>query len=108
MYVPDRIDLAAPGRLISGSKSMYLADNPGHSVYFNANLVGTTKGKVWYGDVDLDREEDRADLVALAKKIEEPFYILREMDGRFQHESSPLVDRAVAVVHPDGEIVIHA
>lgn len=79
------------GRLLSGSKAGY----KGNAV-FNANLC-TKEKKIWFGDIDLDK--DRSKLQSIANEIG-TIYVLREMDGRFENEASPLLNKAVLVVEP--------
>lgn len=86
------------GRMISGSK---IAPK-GHVCVWNANLC-TKAGKFWFGDLDLT--EDAEQLKALASEKGEDIYILREHDARFINEAKPLLENAVAIVTPDGQIV---
>ena len=69
------------GRMISAHKD----SPPGCKCVFNANLVSPTKGKVWYGDLNLTREGDK--LKEVAKAAGETLYVLREMDCRFETEN---------------------
>jgi hypothetical protein len=73
------------GRMISGSKSGYIEINQDHKVIFNANIVIKSRGKVWYGDLDLTL--DREGLQLIANDLKESLYILREMDARFENEN---------------------
>lgn len=77
------------GRMVSSSKRGV----PGHIVVFNANIC-VAAGKIWFGDMDVTKDE--AKLKALAEAIGERVYVLRESDGRFDNEDSPLLDQAVA------------
>lgn len=87
--------LGPPGRLLSMSKSLYRANHP--EFIPNANLyVGVQK--VWYGDFDPGRSGDHAILYQLARVSGQGVRVLREMDGRFSHEESPLFDRAVMTI----------
>jgi hypothetical protein len=54
------------GRMIAGSKSDYRKAHPSSATVFNANVV-TQDGKIWYGDLDLARDECK--LVELARRI---------------------------------------
>ena len=58
-----------------------------------------SKGKIWFGDVDLT--VDAADLQKLANEEGETVFILLEMDGRFRNEASPLLERAVKTFQPN-------
>lgn len=93
------IDFTSPGRMISGSKT----GPKGHICVFNANICSRSRGKFWFGDIDLTA--DAADLKKLADDQGEAIYILREMDARFRNEAAPLYENAVAVIHPNGEIL---
>ena len=99
------IDFFAPGRMISGSKSAYTSRYPNNVVVFNGNLIGSTSGrKFWYGDLDLTK--DSARLIQLAKDLGEGFYVLREMDARFESEANPKTEKAVALVNSE-EIIFY-
>ena len=76
----------AVGRMISGSKSGYRSMYPDNEVYFNANIF-TKEGKVWFGDLDLTKED--AALQSIADESKKTLYVLSEMDGRFENENLP-------------------
>lgn len=80
------------GRMIAGSKSGYRKAFPKNFVLFNANIVLEGWGKVWYGDLDLTRDE--ALLVRLAELTKRELYVLHEMDARFENEDNPLISKA--------------
>lgn len=84
--------LGHSGRLIAGSKSTYRRYYPKNLVLFNANVIIAGK-KVWHGDLDISRDE--ALLVRLAELTEQEVYVLYEMDGRFENEGQPRLDKAV-------------
>jgi len=89
------------GRMISGSKSMYHERFPDHEVYFNANIVLESNGKVWYGDIDFTL--DKSKLQEIADVLGEPLYVLCEMDARFENENKPIEfykSRARVVINP--------
>lgn len=89
------------GRMISGSKSGYHEKYPGHKVVFNANIVTESRGKVWYGDLDLTL--DVTQLMNIAKELKEPLYILYENDARFENENQDFrfyKAKAVQVIEP--------
>jgi hypothetical protein len=75
------------GRMISGSKSGYKEKYPNNKVVFNANIVTKSRGKIWYGDLDLTL--DTAQLMNVARELKEPLYVLYEMDARFENEDQP-------------------
>lgn len=90
-------DLLGPnGKLISGSKSIYLYDNPKNLVVFNANLVIDGK-KVWYGDIDVTLSCER--LKTISSYTNKKVYVLSEMDARFENENKPKVENAIVEVH---------
>jgi hypothetical protein len=86
------------GRMISGSKR----GPKGHVCVFNANICIKSKGKIWFGDLDLTADAEH--LKSLAAETGEDLYVLREMDARFTNEASPKYENAVAIVKIDGTI----
>lgn len=94
------VDFTRPGRMISGSKT----GPKGHACVFNANVCSKSRGKFWFGAIDLTDDADS--LRALATKEGEEIYVLRERDGRFENEAKPLLDKAAARVTPDGTITV--
>ena len=92
--------------IVNSSKSRRFkrtTDPPSHFLFFdslrdnltvfNANVC-TAAGKIWYGDLDVTRDEHM--LRALAELLGEKVYVLREMDARFEDEANPKLDKAVA------------
>jgi len=79
----DRV-LGYPGRMISGSKSAYSAKYGTHFTIFNSNVFVEGIGKVWYGDLDLTKDESK--LSKLALTLRQKIHVLYEMDGRFENE----------------------
>jgi len=77
------------GRMISASKTGI----SGHITVFNANVC-TAAGKIWFGDLDVTKDE--AKLKELAHALGEKIYVLRERDARFENEGAPLLENAVA------------
>ena len=90
------------GRMISGTKT----GPKGHVCVFNANICTKSKGKIWFGDLDLTA--DKVDLQKMAAEQGEEIYVLREKDARFQNEAKPLFENAVATISPAGEVVVLA
>lgn len=76
----------------------------GHVCVWNANLCVKSKGKIWFGDLDLTKDKD--DLIRLAKERGEDIYVLREKDARFANESQPLYENAVARISADGNFTV--
>jgi len=72
-------------RMISSSKSFYHEKHPNNVVFFNANIIDKKLGKIWHGDLDLSKDAQK--LIDIAKELKTIFYILREMDGRFNNEN---------------------
>lgn len=95
--------LGFPGKMISASKSGYMERNPGNLVIFNSNIC-TDKGKIWWGDLDITRSKDS--LSDLAKETGETIYVLFEMDGRFENEKEPKINRAPIKFLPDGTYIL--
>jgi hypothetical protein len=90
------------GRMISGSKSGYMEQYPDNLVVFNANIIIESRGKIWHGDLDITRDYENLEKVSEA--LEEPLYILREMDARFENENAGFKywrSRAVAKIGKD-------
>lgn len=87
------------GRMISHSKSSYREQNPDNEIYFNANIFILGEGKIWYGDLDLNK--DRDSLERISSSIGKDLFILREIDGRFGNENlkdSEIIGRAVCKI----------
>jgi hypothetical protein len=89
------------GKLISYSKSAYCQRNPDNLVVFNSNVC-TQSEKIWFGDLDITLEKEK--LIELSKALNETIYVLSEMDGRFENEKSPKIERAKVSIFPNGEI----
>jgi hypothetical protein len=99
-YADDlRQTLGWDGRMISWSKSGYRERHLDHVAIFNAN-VSLEQGKIWHGDVDLTLDEQK--LHAFSERIGETVFLLYEMDGRFENEGQPLLERAIFSVTPTG------
>ena len=88
------VNFNSPGRMISNTKS----SPKGHECVFNANVCTRSRGKIWFGDLDLTADE--TELKALASKEGETVYVLREMEGRLMNEAQPPLDRAIARYEP--------
>lgn len=94
-------DFLPIGRMISGTKTA----PKGHVCVFNGNICIKSKGKIWFGDLDLTRDAQK--LSELAKAKGETLYILKEKDARFKNEAAPLYENAVATVSPAGLMEFH-
>lgn len=70
-----------------GSKSAYCTANPGNRFFSNANVFCRTKGKLWWGDLDLAK--DKKALIAVARRLRIRMYVLSESDGRFRNAELP-------------------
>ncbi len=84
------------GRMIGSSKSLYRKNNPDNLIVFNANVISESKGKIWYGDLDLTKDHDI--LSEVAKELGESLYILYEHDARFGSENQDakiLIEKSV-------------
>jgi hypothetical protein len=92
--------LGPSGRMIASTKTGYGQAHPGHVAIFNANVCIAGR-KVWYGDLDLTREEPR--LRELAARVGLAVHVLFERDARFRQEEEPLLDEAIYRVEPGQE-----
>lgn len=93
------------GRMISHSKSGYVAMYPENLAIFNANVIymrsdSKDPEKVWYGDIDLTLSRDKLKMVAEIENVD--IYILYEMDGRFGYEDVPKIDNYVYKISSNG------
>lgn len=80
------------GRMMSGSKR----SPKGQLCVWNANVISPSYGKIWFGDLNLTKDE--GDLRQIAHELGEPIYVLRERDCRFNTENDPidvLISKAV-------------
>lgn len=73
------------GRLLSSSKSRYREKYPNNRVFFNANIFVLGEGKIWWGDIDINRDKDVLEEISILS--EKKLYIISEMDGRFENEN---------------------
>lgn len=94
-------DFYRPGRMISS----YKIEPKGHVCVFNANICIKSRGKIWFGDLDLMIDADK--LKALAKSIGETVYVLRERDARFANEANPLYENARATITAEGVLQMY-
>jgi hypothetical protein len=92
--------LGPRGRMIASTKAGYDHAHPGHVAIFNANVCVAGQ-KVWYGDLDLTREELR--LRELAARVGAAVHVLFERDARFRQEEQPLMEEAVYWIDPGQE-----
>ena len=95
--------LGYPGRMVCGSKSLYSDRNPANITIFNSNVCTKEDGKLWYGDIDVTIDAEK--LLDLAATIGKTVYVLYEMDGRFENEDAPLIEKAAFSFSPDDEII---
>lgn len=93
------IDHASRGRMISPSKSAYLRRFPGNLIAFNAHLCTASAGRVWWGDLDLTRDEP--ELRRVANALGEVLYVLRE-SALGPDPERPDLSRAIAILKPGG------
>lgn len=91
------------GRMISGSKSGYRRWRPKNIPIFNSNMCTLTHGKIWHGDLDITDDDET--LKKIAAYLNEPIYLLYEMDGRFENGEKPRIDKAIFAV-VDGKMVV--
>lgn len=85
--------LGIPDRMLYRSKGMAKP-----TTIFNANLYDAKADKIWYGDLEVERDTEV--LLKLFDSIG-PLYILYEMDGRFLEKPPTMAyikDRAAVTV----------
>lgn len=66
-----------------GSKSGYANTHPKRDFIPNANVFNKRNGKVWWGDLDLER--DKPALEIIARRLRCRLYVLGEFEGRFEN-----------------------
>lgn len=66
-------------RMISGSKTFYMAQNPTHQVVFNASIYEDGKS-IWWGDLDLTLDSEK--LQNIVKELNTNLHVVREGDAR--------------------------
>jgi hypothetical protein len=89
------------GAIISHSKSGYRERHPENLSIFNANIC-TKDEKIWWGDLDVTLKQTF--IADLAFILSEDLYVLYEMDGRFENEGEPKVDRYAVKFFYDGGV----
>jgi len=65
---------------------------------FNANIFNEEAKKIWFGDIEIERDKDP--LLRLSR-LSGPLYILYEMDGRFLKkvpDKNYIKDKAIVIV----------
>jgi hypothetical protein len=70
-----------------GSKSAYRLLHPRNIFIPNANIFSRNQGKIWWGDLDL--EKDKAALENIAQRLRRRLYVMDELDGRWQRAPLP-------------------
>lgn len=85
-----------PGRMISGSKSGYVRNNPGCQAYFNARICVIGEGIIWWGDLDLARDKEMLNKVSM--ELGTKLYILRESDAWDSISDVQILQRASAII----------
>ena len=75
-------------RMLAGAKWDYTEEHEGDLIVFNANVLMSGYGKVWYGDLNLT--EDYKTLKKISESLNTTLYILWEMDARFGKEDKPI------------------
>lgn len=86
------------GRMITHSKSSYLRRFAANLVVFNAQVFTRGAGQIWVGDLDVTR--DTPQIQALADRLGEDVFVLRETAG-LAADGRPLPDLAVASFRPN-------
>ena len=75
-------------RMIGSSKWEYTDKYPDDLIVFNANVLMSGYGKVWYGDLNIT--QDYIILKSIADTLDTKLYVLWESDGRFGEEKKPI------------------
>jgi hypothetical protein len=75
-------------RMLAGAKWDYTEEHEGDLIVFNANVLMSGYGKVWFGDLNLT--EDYKTLKKISESLNTTLYILWEMDARFGKEDKPI------------------
>lgn len=70
----------------------------GHLLIYNSNICVKNLGKVWSGDLDFTADEGK--LKKLARKLNLSFYILKELDSKFDTELNPAFEKSLIKVTP--------
>ena len=70
------------GRLLSSSKSAYREFYPDHQVFFNACLWDSNGTEIWFGDIDLTKENRK--LEKARNLFDNPIYLTKEDPYRFE------------------------
>lgn len=85
--------LGIPDRMLYRSKSMAKP-----TTIFNANLYDAKADKIWYGDLEIERD---AEALLKLSDVSGPIYVLWERDGRFPKQAPTMAyikDRAIVTV----------
>lgn len=86
------------GRMLSGSKGAYANAHPTHRVFFNGNVYDGSGRKLWYGDVDLTKDDKV--LHGLASELGTVLYVTREMPFRFEQPTVQQLESACSGEFP--------
>lgn len=91
--------LGMSGTMITNSKSAYREMYPENLSIFNANIC-TKDEKIWWGDLDVTKSQNI--LGDLAYILNEDIYVLYELDGRFENEGAPKIEKFAVKFFYDG------
>lgn len=94
--------LGGCGRMITASKARYAEKHHDHVVVFNGNLCTRGRGKIWFGDLDLTKDEPL--LLELAAALADSIYVLEERDSRFATEHAPRFENHLLKISANGTI----
>jgi hypothetical protein len=83
--------------MLSGSKSSYSNRYPNNKVFFNGNIYDKDGVKLWFGDVDLDK--DKAKLEQIAHLLNEPIYVTAEQPFRWEDQTTARLQEACTHEH---------
>ena len=66
------------GRILTVLKSDYVEANPNSVIYWNANIILISSGKVWYGDLDITKDAEA--LKRVSERLGETLFVLKNID----------------------------
>lgn len=80
-------------KILSFSKGQYSSDYPDHLVIFNSVIVSSRYKKVWHGDLDITKDEEK--IKDVSSFLQDTLYVLYESDGKFENSEKPLINKHV-------------
>lgn len=98
MIIYEKIDAAREilgymGKMLSASKTDYSKKHSKSTVFFNGNVYDSDGQKIWYGDIDLTRENKKIE--RLAKVLGESIYVTAEQPFRWSAQTRETLEEAI-------------